>query len=184
MDVLSFVRSIPRGWLKIARDQKRKLEKAEDQQIMKIITCKKICNYVYKKLICQTNISRKYGAKWQDNLNMELKEEDWARIFRRYREAALNSSIRSFQHKLLITAIPAKVNLIKFGIEDDNKCVFCEAEAETLQHLFWYCRHIQLWYNITHILTSCLFRSLVTFRCTLCGVRGVATLKLLIIYLC
>ncbi len=60
-------------------------------------------------------------------------------------------------------------------IEEDNECVFCGAETETLHALrkikcmcfvelrqtleqhFWYCRHIQeLWYNIAHILDPCL----------------------------
>ncbi len=68
---------------------------------------------------------------------MELKAEDWVRIFsRRYREVAMSSSLRSFQYKMLIRAIPTKVDLLKFGNENDNKCVFCETERETLEHLF------------------------------------------------
>ena len=46
VEFLIFKRSIL-GWVKIARDQKRKLEMVEDQQIMQIITCKKTCNYMY-----------------------------------------------------------------------------------------------------------------------------------------
>ncbi len=79
----------------------------------------------------------------QDNLNIELEEEDWVRVFRRYREAAIDSSLRSFQYKLLIGAIPTKVHLLQFGIEEDNKCMLCETETETVEPLFWYCRHIQ-----------------------------------------
>ncbi len=93
MYFLSFKRNIPRDWVKIARDQKRKLEMVEDQQIMQIVSCKKSCNYVYNKLLCQTYVNRKYAAKWQDNLDIELREEDWVRIFRRYREVALDSSL-------------------------------------------------------------------------------------------
>ncbi len=77
--------------------------------------------------------------------------------FRRCREVTLDLSLKSFQYKLLVRAIPTKVDLIKFGIEEDNKCVFCETEIETLEHRFWYCRHIhELWYNIAHILAPCL----------------------------
>ena len=47
--------------------------------------------------------------------------------------------------------------MLKFGIEEDNKCVFCKTEMETLEHLCWYGRHMQeLWYNIAHILAPCL----------------------------
>ncbi len=92
-----------------------------------------------------------------NNLDIGSKEEDWVRIFRGYDEVALDSSLRSFQYKLSVRAIPTKVDLLKFGIEGDNKCVFCETEIQSLEHLFWYWRHIQeLWYNIAHILAPCL----------------------------
>ncbi len=73
MYFLSFKRNIPRDWVKIARDQKRKLEMVEDQQIMQIVSCKKSCNYVYNKLLCQTYVNRKYAAKWQDNMILQAK---------------------------------------------------------------------------------------------------------------
>ncbi len=61
-----------------------------DQQIIQIVTCTKTCNCVYIKLLCETYINRKYAAKWQDNLDTELREEDWVWNCRRYRPDRFN----------------------------------------------------------------------------------------------
>ena len=56
---------------------------------------------------------------------------------------------RSFQYRLLQRAIVTNVQLYKWNLVDTENCYFCEAEPETLTHLFIECPIVrQLWTKI------------------------------------
>ena len=47
-------------------------------------------------------------------------------------------------YKLIHRIYPVKTFIIhRFKIAIDNKCVFCDCDPETLDHLFWDCSYVR-----------------------------------------
>ena len=66
-----------------------------------------------------------------------------------------DSSVIWFQLRLLHRLLPTNYLLAKMQIKDNNKCTFCKTETETLRHLFWDCRCIQVfWRDFQNYLIS------------------------------
>ena len=61
--------------------------------------------------------------------------------------STIETKLKSFQIKLNLRAILTNVALHGFCISDTNKCSFCKKEPETLLHLFFKCRIIQVIWN-------------------------------------
>ena len=63
--------------------------------------------------------------------------------------------IRSFQYRLLQSAIVTNKQLFKWKIKDNPLCTFCQEEEETILHLFVDCSKVKhLWDQIKKLLES------------------------------
>ncbi len=95
--------------------------------------------------------------KWSNSLRIQMDDNLWERVYTIYRECTLQSKLRSFQYKLLHRALPTRVELYRYGIIDNELCVFCHLDRETLEHLFGDCPYVQdLWQALAHILSPCI----------------------------
>ena len=54
---------------------------------------------------------------------------------------------RSFQYRLLHSAIVTNEYLKRCRIVNDNWCTFCDETTETIEHLLWQCYHVQTFWN-------------------------------------
>ena len=54
---------------------------------------------------------------------------------------ALESYVKAFQYKVINSILYTNTKLFKIGYKTDDLCTFCNAEPETLSHLFYDCSH-------------------------------------------
>ena len=67
-----------------------------------------------------------------------------------------SSKLRVFNLKFLHRRLATNTFLKKMGLVDDEICIFCQNERESLFHLFWECAKTELfWNNIFSWLQSC-----------------------------
>ena len=72
---------------------------------------------------------------WKNTLR--LKDElDWKKVFMIPRLAAIESSVRVFQYKLLNNTLYLNARLYKMKITENPLCTFCHKHDETQIHFF------------------------------------------------
>ncbi|KAH3746366.1 hypothetical protein DPMN_180773 [Dreissena polymorpha] len=62
-------------------------------------------------------------------------------------KATVESTLRNFQYKYIHRIIATNKYLFKCKLSNSNLCDFCSENIETIEHLFWECKHIQPIWN-------------------------------------
>ena len=109
-----------------------------------------IYHYLIKKT---TKLPLEQQAEWSS----ELKDQNsqWNSVYLSVYNSTIETELRSFQIKLNFRAILTNVALHGFSISDTSKCSFCKIEPETLLHLFFECRIIQvIWKDVMDWISS------------------------------
>ena len=83
------------------------------------------------------------SIKW----NLEFENLNWTRIFIKCFKVSSDPKLQWFQARLLHRILPTKKYLALCNLTDSSRCVFCDKEVETLNHLFWNCEHVQKFWN-------------------------------------
>ena len=101
---------------------------------------------IYRYLIEKTTkLPLEQQAKWSSELkNQNLQ---WNSVNQSVYNSTIETKLRSFQINFTLRAILTNVALHGFCISDTNKRSFCKKEPETLLHLFFKCRIIQVIWN-------------------------------------
>ena len=78
--------------------------------------------------------------------SLELNNVDWKKVFMLPRLVTIESSLRSFQYKLLNNILYLNDRLFKFNIVDSPLCSLCKLENESVLHILCRCTITQkLW---------------------------------------
>ena len=87
--------------------------------------------------------------KWNTKyINLE-----WDRIFLKCRKTTSDVKLRWFQARLIHRILPTNVYLFLCKIKESPLCTFCNAENESITHLFWECPVVaQLWKRLEKLL--------------------------------
>ncbi|KAH3747606.1 hypothetical protein DPMN_182034 [Dreissena polymorpha] len=89
--------------------------------------------------------------KWQ--VLFGVHELNWKHIFTMPYKATIESTLRNFQYKYIHRIIATNKYLFKCKLSNSNLCDFCSENIETIEHLFWECKHIQpIWNQLTSFL--------------------------------
>ncbi|KAH3792602.1 hypothetical protein DPMN_146099 [Dreissena polymorpha] len=59
----------------------------------------------------------------------------------------IESTLRNVQYKYIHRIIATNKYLFKCKLSNSNLCDFCSENIETIEHLFWECKHIQPIWN-------------------------------------
>ena len=101
---------------------------------------------MYKLLVYKT-VSPKSQAKW-DQLFQNL-ELNWKIIYNIPKICCKNTKLHWFQYRILHRILATNDLLTKMNIKQNNLCTFCNEEIEKLEHLFWHCNTVNIfWENI------------------------------------
>ena len=68
-----------------------------------------------------------------------LTDINWKKVYMLSRQATIESSLRSFQYKILNNILYLNEKLFKFKIVDSPLCSLCKTENESMLHLFCEC---------------------------------------------
>ena len=111
------------------------------------------CRSIYD-IFVNKNLQPTSVAKWERDIVFDRAPE-WTIYFQLPFKTTRDSSVIWFQLRLLHRLLPTNYLLTKMQIKDNNKCTFCKSETETLRHLFWDCRCIQVfWRDFQNYLIS------------------------------
>ncbi|KAH3790897.1 hypothetical protein DPMN_169105 [Dreissena polymorpha] len=93
----------------------------------------------------------KIQNKWQ--VLFGENELNWKHIFTMPYKATVESTLRNFQYKYFHIIIATNKYLFKCKLSNSNLCDFCSENIETIEHLFWECKHIQpIWNQLASFL--------------------------------
>ena len=90
------------------------------------------------------NAKIKSETKWSSIFPKESLK--WEKIHSQPQKSTIDMKLRSFQYKYIMRILPTNQSLFHFKISESSLCCFCNMQVETLEHLFWECKHVQhLW---------------------------------------
>ena len=100
------------------------------------------------------------------------------KIFNSFYSISFTSTIevklRSFQHKILQRILPTKKFLKLCNIANNNNCSYCHKEVGTIEHLFWRCHCVKIFWNqiASTLLPYIDLNYAINERCILLGVTN------------
>ena len=78
-------------------------------------------------------------AKW----NRSFVSLNWKTIFLKTHKTTKDTKLQWFQYRILHRILPTNRYLHLCKIKDISTCTFCSDEVETIEHLLWFCRAVQ-----------------------------------------
>ena len=114
--------------------------------LSKLLKSKEKNKYLYRhqmKNKIEHNISSQ--DKWETFLEKE--NIQWDKIYSNIYTSTIDIKLRNFQYKYLFRIVPTNKRLFKQNISSSNLCDFCNMNVETIQHLFWECNQVQIFWN-------------------------------------
>jgi len=142
LDYLGILNSIPPSWRKLIKNN-IDIVPIEDSYVTNIDRlCKldKVNKTIYKELverICREPTDR--WLKWNEELGENVSELDWLDSFPRIHKCTTSTRLRSLGYRFLIRDVLTNTRLIHMGKADTVNCFLCNAEVETITHLYWNC---------------------------------------------
>ena len=88
---------------------------------------------------------------------------DWKRVYLLSFRTTLETKLifREFQFKILNRIVFTNEKLFRFGMAESDKCVFCQTEVESIEHLLFSCKissafwkHILSWLRDNNIIAE------------------------------
>ena len=113
---------------------------------------KSFYDYLFSKL---ESLPRKQRTHWIKELNLLIGAGDWSTIYKCNFDVTPETKLKSFQIKLNLRAVVTNIVLYGLEITTTDKCTFCDAEKETLLHLF--CISVKVasfWENVSSLIES------------------------------
>ena len=74
--------------------------------------------------------------RWSKSLS--LNEDDWSNIFKSLKYVCKEKKLREFYFKFIHRIIVTKRELLKFGIKNDEECLYC-GQNDSVDHTFIEC---------------------------------------------
>lgn len=109
----------------------------------------------YKLLNNKTHRGSHTGVtRWSKSIS--LKEDAWPSIFKSVKNVCKESKLREFHFKFLHRIVVTKRELFKFGIKNDDECLYC-GQNDSIDHTFIECSftksfvsNVLQWFNTTN----------------------------------
>lgn len=170
-DYVSLVSSVPRSWrLKLEHMEENPGAQDDLKTVQALKKTKKVCNYAYQIFVKKLNYKDKYKQHWQ-NLLGEITENEWVKYNVNAFRCTQSAKLQSFQFKVIHKILYTNSLLMRVGIVNDDRCVFCKTEKETIMHLFINCPVIfTLWSRLIEWLKP--FIDLSPYACNRCLLFG------------
>ena len=104
---------------------------------------------IYRAKITNTELVSKTLSKINKVLEEPIMYEDLLKCIKNIKAITISTKLRSFQYRMLQSAIITNVQLFRFNMTTSNLCSFCSSEAENIVHLFVECPKVRnLWSHL------------------------------------
>ena len=109
----------------------------------------------YKLLNNKTHTGNHSGpTRWSKSIS--LNEDAWSNIFKSLKTVCKENKLREFHFKFIHRIIVTKRELLKFGIKNDEECLYC-GQSDSIEHTFIECTftktflsNVLQWFNSTN----------------------------------
>ena len=113
-----------------------------------------------------------------------LSSVDWEKIYLLPFKTTLDTKLREFQYKILNRILYTNKMLFKFKKVDSPLCGFCEKELETIEHLFFHCTKVcMFWDELKVVLSSLNILVSLDIKDVLFGIFDTDNLSILVNYI-
>ena len=139
LNYASLIQAIPVDWKQTINRNEIKLDQIENFWIDKVCKKQKPNKCAYETLSANfRERPEKSENKWKAKL--PLGDTTFDDIYlTNYKALAINSTLRTFQYKILHRIIATNRLLFKMNISPYDLCTFCFSHSESLEHIFWEC---------------------------------------------
>ena len=82
-------------------------------------------------------------VKWTSTFET-IESKDWNHIFGMPFSITRDSSLQWFQYRIIHRIIGTNYFLYKIKYKTSAECSFCHDMPETIEHIFWECKHVNI----------------------------------------
>ena len=137
MHVNSIVSALPKKWKTLFKE---KIELSNKMTTYELYSnCAKVSSKAYKEINSSTMPFQTAHIKWSRK-NYDISYDDFCELFVNLYKCTNNAKLRSFQYRILHSAIITNIHLKKWKIKQSNLCTFCNLTEESVLHLMFQCQ--------------------------------------------
>ena len=105
----------------------------------------------FYKTLLKVYENLKLKQKWRDELNIEISNSEWRKIYKICFKLINRNDLIWFQYRIVQRILGTKAYLFKIKKKTNEPfCVFCKTSSETLNHLFVFCPVVSsFWKNLS-----------------------------------
>lgn len=131
---------IPAEWKSIISRQGRKLYNPIDNSLIKRIKADKKPSKYFYNLMAASFVELPVSSqnKWKEEVQ-EINTENWPFFYTIPKTTTLDTKMQFFQFQILHRILVTNSKLLLFGINENDRCTFCDRFKESIIHLFWEC---------------------------------------------
>ena len=155
--LFSLFNAFPEEWRKILKTNKNSISsKTHDliQTDFKLRIEGKKVNFqnlksksLYDSFVSKISSIPTAQRKYNEAFSTHTFQLDWEKIYLLPFKTTLDTKLREFQYKILNRILYTNKMLFKFKKVDSPFCDFCEKELETIEHLFFHCTKVSMFWN-------------------------------------
>ena len=140
---MGLIQAIPKKYKQIVLENKKGICNDNIDRIMQ--QKEKVVKLIYKtKLERNKQFPEKAFLKIKALLETEMTRDTFLNYFNLAETATTSNKLREFQYRILHSILTTNTTLKAWNIRNDDKCTFCQAEAETIKHLLLQCNHSRI----------------------------------------
>ena len=152
MQCNSIIASIPKHWKEQIKVQGIPHER-HTTQYERCKDAKKVTSIIYSMLIENTYPLRRAFDRWSKHYShFYVAFDEFCELFNNVKKITTSAKLRSFQFRLLHSAVVFNSHLYRWGIKSNNYCTYCELVKETPLHLLAECKITkEIWVQVEQL---------------------------------
>ena len=167
--LFSLFSAFPEEWRKILKTNKTSISSETHDPILtdfklriegkkvnfqNLTDCKS--KLLYDSLVSKISSIPTAQKKYNEAFSTHTFQLDWQKIYLLPFKTTLDTKLREFQYKILNRILYTNNMLFKFKKVDSPLCDFCEKELETIEHLFFHCAKVSMFWDDLKVLLNSL----------------------------
>ena len=105
------------------------------------------------QLFIDSIVQFKGWNKWNQQIDINL--DEWLNCFIFLKYTTRDTKLRWLQYRILHHILTTNRSVAKFNENQSHLCTFCNDHSETIEHLFWDCEKVSIfWANLTQLINK------------------------------
>ena len=139
---------------------------------------------LYESFVFKISSTPTAQKKYNEAFNTHTSQLDWEKIYLLPFKTTLDTKLREFQYKILNRILYTNEMLFRFKKVDSPLCDFCENELETVEHLFFLCTKVRIfWEDLKAVLNSLNISVDLEIKDVLFGILDTSNINILVNYI-